>query len=1787
MVTESQGSRTETSVSTELTGGVGFTYEDSVVGYFLAALLRAEVATSVAGAVIRVAVQQRSAGQPLDDVVVDTQDAGGERRISLQVKRSLTISAAASNKDFRQIVTDCLATRADPKFRVGRDAYGFVAHTVAHRPLRNFRRVVELAKASTNAAEFVQRFESQGATSRYLRDLRIALRALVAETDENEWDFYRHFVVPELAGLDSGGALMALIASNLDATLAEGQTGSGGGLFAALCREARVGAGVGKIWTRPTLLHDLAPSFRLRGIPAFADDLETVGRLTATALEEISDMVGAYHVDRSATVEKAFTLLKTHRLVNITGLPGCGKSAILRNAAERLATGPILFLKSDLLIGSDWQDFAVAKGLANRNSVELLAEIGSTGNDILFIDGIDRIPPPQRAIVKDLMRAIIDEPTLEHWRVLVTSRNQGMEAFRVWVPPSLYNDCGIGELSVDAFDDGEAEHLAEQAPSLQPLLFGSEGVRSIARRPFFAAVLSGRDGQGAESASARSETQLISYWWKGGGYDAHGEALLMRQRALLDLAKVGGRSLGKSVSAMSLKPETAARLSELIDDGIVRTSDENATYSFTHDIFFEWSYFRLLVGLQNDWISALFEVGQPPLLGRVVGLLAQRAIESGQIWNDELAQLNKPALRPQWRRAWITGPVASPQFAGSKDRFTAGMEADDWALLRSFLVWFQAEQTIPNPIVLENTQLPLDGTMRVRLADQAGWPGDLLTWARVIIWLISLIDRLPIRLLPRILELFKVWQNQLTFTPNPVSVAILTVCAQWLEEIETLSYREEISFDRGRWDALSSQALETIKSDLRQTILLAMRAYPDPGNAVLDRAITNERLCGDAYELIVGLAPTIAAISPQKLADLARAELLKTLPNDAIAEEETRQRQSMDYLAHVRAKPVEERTEIEKRGLTDLHLSAFPSRSRRDYDLRDLAIDKHSRVYFPTSPLHEPFASLFRESPDIGRTLVRDMGNHATTAWRQIHELAPRRYGTPIPLDLDFPWGRQRFWGDWNSYRWISEHPAPQPLACAFMALAYWAHKELENGVPVDDLIRQVVEGHQSWAVLALAGALALEGRHASATTLPIATAQRLWKMDMSRVVQEPMRGIDLLGFGALTQLTREKEEAMNYLKSRASRYREIRDLAPFFALSSDDGLRAVFHDRLAQFPAELPYDYEEERGDTSLEARLLEQAEQWAGLGDATNYRASRLPDSQQVMVEYESPIPLSDATRQRSEEAGVSLNEYGIAGWVEKSLQAGAPDPSSTLETALAFVQTRDTPTLFDHITPSGGGMTQSAVSGVAACILLLGTPSPEDEAWALDVMRRVEAMQEERDYFGGANIPWHSAFHLIMVLRADLQKPKMQKDAGTRLFGLCLHRNTKVASAALTTLLNNPDVAIAWNATVLAADLWHNHEPILRRGGEWDHSAQRKAEAAAVSRAAARHATGTMAVPEPLPAPSTPRPQSRRTIFDEDDLDTKQEPIVSFDYSAAEETIRVLPVDAFCHSEVYTAPFLACVSDLVEWTAARFTPDDQTLELDRPSRRDRELLNQWPARLGELLSRIVSYVDIEEMKINYLGPFLEPDDENGLDVTSHFAESVVCRHVLDAPLITANIIPVLQFCIDQVLADPIFRRNSYGAGSVHGFELPRMIKSLLFVPLDQPAPEATRFANGNWSDLPIVLPLVNRLVGECGWAPSVMDTFLTMAERAGLSYPIDAFVTLVTRVLTGLGDSADGWVGTLIPARIAGVIQILADGNYPLSAARATALLRLLDMLIDLGDRRAAALQGSETFRATQTG
>jgi len=92
--------------------------------------------------------------------------------LSLQVKRSLTISKAKSNTDFREVVRDCWATLNKDNFRLNVDRYGAAVGTVSASRARALSRLCELARESVTTEHFRARFGRRGNASAEVKTLK-------------------------------------------------------------------------------------------------------------------------------------------------------------------------------------------------------------------------------------------------------------------------------------------------------------------------------------------------------------------------------------------------------------------------------------------------------------------------------------------------------------------------------------------------------------------------------------------------------------------------------------------------------------------------------------------------------------------------------------------------------------------------------------------------------------------------------------------------------------------------------------------------------------------------------------------------------------------------------------------------------------------------------------------------------------------------------------------------------------------------------------------------------------------------------------------------------------------------------------------------------------------------------------------------------------------------------------------------------------------------------------------------------------------------------------------------------------------------------------------------------------------------------------------------------------------------------------------------------------------------------------------------------------------------------
>ncbi len=1786
--------------STELAGGEGFTYEGDAAAFYLSALLAEGYAPGIDDRiVVRVAVQQRDFGEPLDDVIVDFEDSEkNAARLSLQVKRPLTISNARTNTDFREIIRDSWATLQKPDFRRNVDRYGVAVGTISPAKERALKTLCDWARESLTAEHFDARFSNEGNASEEIKAVRSDIVTLLKDTrngtnctSDEVHQFLAHFVLIQFDFLREGATDPPEAINRIRDCLVPNDASKAPLVWSRFVQLARSSAGKAGQFDRMRLVRVTTPIARLCGATSFRRDLNKLTELAKGYAALIPDDVGGTKLDRTSILETIDIKLASARVVQVRGLPGSGKSVVVKRAVNRaLESGPVIFLKADQIEGTSWISYATSQGLSDASLEHLLLEVGSSGTPILFIDAIDRIEKEHQPVIIDLIRALAQSPLLIDWRIVVSLRDTGIEILRNWLGEFL-DVLKIETLKVDGLNDEDAEILAEAKPHLRPLLFGVSQVRSIVRRPFFAKILN--QSYGADSVAPtfapRSEIDLIENWWKRGGYNESGQSAVERQRVLLDLAHVRARQLSLPIGLSQLT--SVAHIEDLRSDGILQDARTGISVRFAHDIFFEWAFFHVLADCGRQWINEIKSCGEPPAIARAVELASQWEYDRGEDWQVHLSLTERADIRSQWLRAWLLGPLGAARFEADETQFEQAVFADNFRLFRKTLVWFQAEKTTPNPAVLAGA---FSQEERRLYADLLGLPSDFASWRRLIEFILRRVSKIPASLYPEVVAIFDVWQNAAAYYNNTTSHALLLQCATWLDTIDAATE------GKGADDDLDIKKnvrdVRAFRTSLVQLLLRSSSSELSLARGYLHRVTNSERIRDEDFGVIAPFSITLAQSLPQPLVDLSLAYFCKELPHDQVEREDRENREDKKWRKSILSKPKAERTQEEQMAISRW---SFPI-SHRDFNYHDwdrLSIHDNHSSFWPPSPLREPFHSLFRSSPEEALQLLRELCNHAITAWRQLHQFLPKGEGKPIPLELTFPWGRQTFWGNDREYLWFRSTWAPKAIGSGFMALEEWCFAELAHNRPVDELIEQIIQGNECIAILGTAGMLALHTERVSETTLPIFSSQRLLEADHPRMIQDFSQTARLIGF----EHPRDKLhiEAVQAANARPVRKMELRQMVPRFIFAAGE-IGKLSREAILSFKDNLPFQYEEHRNIREAQDRLMAQALKYAELADPETYQAYRTQgDSDQIAIVHVSPSASNPENVARAEEATKRLMEGNLWAWADKSFEQKSLNDTYSIKDAIALAKAADTKDLFGEAKTENHdleiGMQRAAVAATAAIVLKFRAGvSVHDLEWAREVLERATRMPEKRGlmWSPGSVVSWHPAIYVARGLAADILEGTALPGAARDMLVVIAHPLECVSTSALqeATKLWSKDARLTWNSLILALTLCHlpkRSPDQLQRIGEAHHLPSESQEAIDAAFVLYENADGWSHLPLPPPAwvkvksKTYRRRQQRYEDYNIDDAANPTEewgePDVYWHSEQAAKVLECIPFENILESTAKCA-LLDFISSVLDWTIQKNAPP-----WVKSGRRDRSAIRimEWTGVLGGKIGTIAGLLPFSEFQPRFLDPILGLEGENCWALLSPFVSAYVCSYLYDAPVIPSDAFATLELCLKRLLLDAAFKRDGYRSGEFSDFNQPALVRTLMFVSIEK-ANLAARFVNGDWSEIGRILPLIDRFVRAGGWAGSVMEPFLTLVERAKLHYPSEAFSDQILAVLANEPSRLKDWHRTLIPARIAELVQHFAHRDAPMALSLAQNFLRILDMLVDMGDRRSAALQLGEAFR-----
>ncbi|WP_304307462.1 hypothetical protein [Pseudacidovorax intermedius] len=1744
---------TERSAPPGLTGGEGFSYEDTVAAVYAVALLGEAPALGLTGrTVIHVAVQQGPLGQPLDDLVVRARGVDQSvATFSAQVKESLRISAADTNTDFRETIERAYRTVSAPGFQVGQDRVGAITGQIADASRRTFETLCEWARDESSTEVLVRKLRTPGVAGDKTAHFDVVREILTGNMASEQLDtavhkLLAHFVLIRMGLLAEGSVTENKAVTDLANMLAPADRGRADDLWRRLLSLVRRAEGRAAGFDRKTLVARLNGAYRLAGAPSLSGALQSITRETRLALDEIENNIHGLNIPRDSSVNQVVQAVGVPGLLQVSGLPGVGKSVVLRLTVERLLQlGPVLLLKADRLQGSTWAQYAAASGLPNVDLEELLVELGATGPRALFIDGLDRIEVARRGVLKDVLHSVLNSPLLSDWLVVATVRDTGAEPLRTWLPAKLFSS--VRTVEVKALDDAEVILLAEAVPPLAPLLFGGEAVRSVVRRPFFAAVLAKSVGAGQVTAS--SEVDLAQLWWGGGGYSADAARAQHRRAALVGLAREGAARLGRRISVGDIDPQA---LVELEADGIIRPQRLGHSVQFTHDIFFEWAFLQLLVGEEERWPDVMRQVGEPPALGRVVELLSQAELLLGENWVRYLQLLeSNTQLRSQWLRAWLAGPFGLETFAEHAGAYTEALFEGDARRVRQLVVWYQAAKSQPDSSVLTNANATdLNLAQRMLYADMLSYPADLPAWVRFCTWLLEHSVRVPVRAIPDVVAAFEVWQNRFRHRSNRVSDPIVRTCLAWLYHIQHVRYRQDRFRDYGVWRQLSETGygddeLKELEKSLRSLVLRSTFGQPELVTQYIRDLQHLGRMPPGVLTAVFNHAPLLSQVCPTELVDLTLKFLRRRLPVDI-------ERQVRD----------EEHSRI-SRGFSSLD--------------RDALGMSDEGMFLPSAPTRQPFAALFEHAPDEARRLVRELSNHSIRAWRQFHRLS-RDEGTPIPVVLDFPWGRQVFWGDYQRYMGARGNWAPAAVNSGLMALEVWAFAQLEAGMAADDVIRAVLEGHTSVGALAVAVAVSLQAQHCSAVTLPIATNQRLWHLDVRRSVED-LRQSNLIGF--LRPHDMQHRRAVDAGNKLAVRREELRSLACLMLVRGGE-LRPRAAAAIQQFPNDLPFEFVEERASEVRRNTLRRTAEIWAENGKPENYRAELVEGEAKIAIVIDNPQSRSADVQEVGAKHAEMGRRFELLTWAGFYFDKGTLKPSLTIDEAVAAAKKLYVEDLFNegHTSDDPLHHRQAAVAGVAAVVVSEG--ESEHYEWAAHTCVCASTTPHAHDelFVRQAHLMFHPVLYAANGLGALLKTAEGEGVPLTQqmLIRLACHPYEDIQVTALKGMLQAWDIhpEIAWEALRVATELALVEVRYGQAAEEARHKYLEDVLTASMNRvidgAAAQDVLPSL--PEPwVPIPPADMPRAVTIRFRRQRNEPWRTNPLQVDTTFLAKVLETIPVEKAVADQRHAGEFLAWCERLATWTVERVAPSWTT---NRQSLEENaSYLYDWKRNLFQFLARVSLQLPAAEAERRFLQKATAADDETYCELAEGYVWELAAA-VTDGATIPKDALQLLAAARDRAL-------QSWDENGRVERELADIARELFFsVNLRAKAP--VRFANNKWSDVGVVSVLVDPILRAQGNSPLVAELWMQLCERSVEHYPVDHFVSSLQYVLPGANRRAQ-WRGSELPARLAGLIQRFSEKVPSTPHVIAQTFLRALDQLVDMGDRRASAVQQSEVFRSVR--
>lgn len=526
---------------------------------------------------------------------------------------------------------------------------------------------------------------------------------------------------------------------------------------------------------------------------------------------------------------------------------------------------------------------------------------------------------------------------------------------------------------------------------------------------------------------------------------------------------------------------------------------------FYHDVLRDWAIGSYIAEHPQHLAALDMTVPVSPRVARGIEFAARLTLESGADcsgWIQLLGQLSAPEAHGSWRRQAILALSRSEAGYELLEKCSAGLLADGAALLVELCTTIAAVETVATSDLM---RMP-DGT---RIDMPRSYRTDVTGSAILVLrWVLVHVAEISISTIGAVVELVKIQLyllNPLQLFAHQTAVMLFG----WLRQLDVRDAEVTIPGERslGR---IASEGRSSMIEQLRLIALLLGKFAPDELKAYLREVASERDSC--KVNAIRQLSKVIAPVAPAELAELVLESLLQT----------------------------RERSD------------------RRDRMIEETFTFADSN-YLPASPAQPPFLELLESAPVVGLKLIRTLVAEAIA-----FSTDARAEGNP-GFTVNFGDG-PRLFPRTDSYLWSRDQCREYSAASGLKALEAWSQQRLDDGVPVDEVLADILgpEGSCAAYLLVAVDALLSHFDVARDALAPLIADPELLATDRLRRDRDLGSGIDQTVIGEEP----ENKVRLADLKGRPSRHVTLFDVVHFYL--GDDPVANRLREQLGAAVASL-----------------------------------------------------------------------------------------------------------------------------------------------------------------------------------------------------------------------------------------------------------------------------------------------------------------------------------------------------------------------------------------------------------------------------------------------------------------------------------------------------------------------------------------------------------------------------------------------------------------------------------------